>query len=65
MKFVQISYDDVAIRDEQLQQIQDLILLKENMLINKKKEVRSHSHPTKSSNNESQTHICHGIESLQ
>ena len=41
MKFVQISYDGVAIRDEQLQQIQDLILLKENMLLNKKKELNS------------------------
>lgn len=39
MKILQISYDDVAVRDEQLRKIEELILLKENMLLNKKREL--------------------------
>ena len=41
MKILQISYDDVAIRDEQLRKIEELILLKENMLLNKKHELNA------------------------
>ena len=39
MKILQISYDDAALRDEQLRKIEELILLKENMLLNKKREL--------------------------
>ena len=39
MKILQISYDDAAIRDEQLINLEHMIKLKENTLLSKKKEL--------------------------
>ena len=39
MKILQISYDDAAVRDEQLRKIEEMIKLKENTLLSKKKEL--------------------------